>query len=128
MSNFEVVLGINWLNQYRVMIDCYNAILSFKLDDEEEVEHRLVRQRPPVMSTKELWEKPMLVTMSINGEVLIVQVVPVVKEFTDVFPKELLGLLPEREVEFSIELIPGIAPISKQPYRMTPAELQELKI
>ena len=49
------------------------------------------------------------------------------REFPDVFPEDLLGLPPDREVEFSIDLIPSTAPISKAPYRMAPAELKELK-
>ena len=52
---------------------------------------------------------------------------PVVREFPEVFPKDLPGLPPPREVEFTIELIPGAEPISKAPYRMAPLELQELK-
>ena len=45
----------------------------------------------------------------------------------DVFPDELPGLPPLREVEFSIDLVPGASPISKAPYRMAPVELEELK-
>nr|XP_012466402.1 unnamed protein product [Gossypium raimondii] len=55
------------------------------------------------------------------------QAVPVVCEFSDVFPEELPGLPPEREVEFSIDLIPGTTPISIASYRMAPTELKELK-
>ncbi|XP_052878957.1 uncharacterized protein LOC128285532 [Gossypium arboreum] len=51
----------------------------------------------------------------------------VVNEFMDVFPEELLGLPPDREVEFVIDVLPGTAPISVTPYRMAPAELRELK-
>jgi hypothetical protein len=54
--------------------------------------------------------------------------IPVVREFPDVFPKELLGLPPDREVEFSIDLLPGTNPISKAPYRIAPTELRELKV
>ena len=50
-----------------------------------------------------------------------------VKEFPDVFPKELPGLPPEQEVEVSIETFLGVPPISQQPYRMAPTELNELK-
>ena len=53
--------------------------------------------------------------------------VPVVREYIDVFPEELPGLPPIREVEFAIEVIPGTTPISMAPYRMAPAELKELK-
>jgi hypothetical protein len=52
----------------------------------------------------------------------------VVRNFLDVFSEELLGLFPEREVEFEIVLMLGVEPISKAPYRMALAELRELKI
>lgn len=53
--------------------------------------------------------------------------IPIVNEFSDVFPEEILGLPPHREVEFSIDLVPGAGPVSVAPYRMAPAELVELK-
>jgi hypothetical protein len=53
--------------------------------------------------------------------------IPVVCEYPDVFPDELPGMPPDRDVEFVIELQPGTAPISKRPYRMPPKELAELK-
>jgi hypothetical protein len=53
--------------------------------------------------------------------------VPVVNEFPDVFPEELPGLPPDRDIEFVIELKPGTSPIYKTPYRMTTPELAELK-
>ena len=54
--------------------------------------------------------------------------VPVVREFLDVFPEELPGLPPNREIEFGIELMPSTTPISIASYRMAPAELKELKV
>jgi hypothetical protein len=53
--------------------------------------------------------------------------VPVVSEFLDVFPKELLGMPPNRDIEFVIELMPSTTPIYKSPYRMATPELAELK-
>ncbi|XP_050222329.1 uncharacterized protein LOC126672422 [Mercurialis annua] len=53
--------------------------------------------------------------------------VPIVNEFTDVFPEELPGLPPDRDIKFCIDVAPGTAPISIPPYRMAPAELKELK-
>ena len=50
-----------------------------------------------------------------------------VHEFEDVFPDEVPGLPPSREVEFSIDLVPGTGPVSMAPYRMAPVELVELK-
>ena len=52
----------------------------------------------------------------------------VVKDFLDVFPEELTGIPPEREVDLSIEILPGTTPTFRAPYRMTPTELKELKI
>ena len=54
--------------------------------------------------------------------------VPIVREYPDVFPEDLPGLPPDREIEFEIELAPGTEPISITPYRMAPTELKELKI
>jgi hypothetical protein len=54
--------------------------------------------------------------------------IPVVCEFPDVFPDDLLGLPPDRDVEFKIELLPGTAPISRRPYRMPPNELAKHKV
>ena len=53
--------------------------------------------------------------------------IPVIKEFPDVFPEELPGVPPEREVDLSIEVVQGTTPISKAPYRMAPTKLKELK-
>jgi hypothetical protein len=52
--------------------------------------------------------------------------IPVVREFPDVFPEDLPGLPPDRDVEIVIELKPGTAPISRRAYRMPPTQLQEL--
>ena len=53
--------------------------------------------------------------------------IPVVKEFSGVFPEELPGLPPEREVDLSIEILPRMALISRAPYQMAPTELKGLK-
>ena len=60
-------------------------------------------------------------------EVLKLDDIPVVREILDVFPKDLLGIPIDREIEFSINLLPGTSPLSKAPYRMAPTELKELK-
>ncbi|GKA69105.1 putative reverse transcriptase domain-containing protein [Tanacetum coccineum] len=63
----------------------------------------------------------------INGETLIIQEdIPVVREFLEVFPKDLPGLPPVHQVEFQIDLIPRAAPVARAPYRLAPSEMQEL--
>ncbi|XP_071678359.1 uncharacterized protein [Lolium perenne] len=80
-------------------------------------------------SAEEAEEAPDIVMVfckkSISGPDL--DQVPVVCEYPDVFPEELPGMPPDRDIEFIIELIPGTAPIAQRPYRMNPQELIELK-
>ena len=54
--------------------------------------------------------------------------IPTVSDFPDVFPEELLGLPPHREIEFAIDVVPGATPASITPYKMAPLELKELKL
>ena len=62
---------------------------------------------------------------SLSG--VVQEEVPVVKDFPDVFPEELPGMPPDRDIEFLIELLPGTGPISKRPYRMPAQDLEEIK-
>lgn len=52
--------------------------------------------------------------------------VPIVREFLDVFPEELPGVHPERQVKFLIDMILGVSPIAKAPYHLVPPEMHEL--
>ena len=62
---------------------------------------------------------------SLSG--VVQEEVPVVKDFPDVFPKELPGMPPNRDIEFFIELLPGTGPISKRAYMMPAKDLEEIK-
>ncbi|XP_028552889.1 uncharacterized protein LOC114580226 [Dendrobium catenatum] len=90
-----------------------------------------VAQRPPT-NIRRMWKKGCPVFLAsirnMNLEVGSISDIPVVREFYDVFPEELVGLSPDRDVEFSIDVFPGTAPISKAPYKMAPNELSELKV
>ncbi len=52
--------------------------------------------------------------------------IPVLRDFSEVFLEDLPGLPPPRQVEFRIDLIPGVAPVARAPYRLAPSEMQEL--
>ncbi|GKB20265.1 putative reverse transcriptase domain-containing protein [Tanacetum coccineum] len=71
------------------------------------------------------WESPKSL---INAEVDEPKLsdIPVVQDFVDVFPEDLLGLPPQQQVEFCIDLVPGATPVAKSPYRLAPSEMQEL--
>ncbi|GKB29473.1 hypothetical protein Tco_0868874 [Tanacetum coccineum] len=52
--------------------------------------------------------------------------VPIIRNFPEVFPEDLPGLPPTRQVEFQIDLIPGVTPVARAPYRLAPSEMKEL--
>nr|GFD21948.1 hypothetical protein [Tanacetum cinerariifolium] len=65
------------------------------------------------------------VTRTVSKEKLV-EDVPVICDFPKVFPEDLPGLSPPRQVEFRIDLIPGATPMARVPYRLAPSELKEL--
>ncbi|GKG20448.1 hypothetical protein Tco_0380249 [Tanacetum coccineum] len=52
--------------------------------------------------------------------------VPIVRDFPEVFPEDLPGIPPARQVEFQIDLVPGAAPVAWAPYRLAPSKMKEL--
>ncbi|GJZ09592.1 hypothetical protein Tco_0543875, partial [Tanacetum coccineum] len=64
--------------------------------------------------------------MSTKANELMLSDIPIVRDFEDVFPDDLSGLPPQRQVEFHVDLIPGATPVAKSPYRLAPSEMQEL--
>ncbi|XP_071705028.1 uncharacterized protein [Rutidosis leptorrhynchoides] len=113
MHDFDIILGMDLLSHHHATIDCYSKRILFG-------NHSI----PDCVFNGDLPEKS-IKNLSIESPSL--ENIDVVREFPDVFPDELQGLPPVREVEFLIDLIPGSQPISKAPYRMAPLELQELK-
>ncbi|KAA3474164.1 RVP_2 domain-containing protein [Gossypium australe] len=73
------------------------------------------------------YEAYLAFVMNTKKTELKIESVPIVYEYSDVFPKKLPGLPSTREIEFGIELAQGTVPISIAPYRMAPTELKELK-
>ncbi|GKC18129.1 putative reverse transcriptase domain-containing protein [Tanacetum coccineum] len=104
LGSFNVIIGMDWLSKYHARIIC-----------DEKVVHILI-----------------------DGEILIIQVmekksaekrledISVVREFSEVYPEDLPGLPPVRQVEFHIDLYPRAAPVARAPYRLAPSEMQEL--
>ena len=111
-KGYDVILGMTWLSQYYAVIDCREKKIKFRIPLQPEFQFS-----GEVKSTKG--------KQIISSEVQK-QKVPVWDEFPEVFA-EITGLPPVRMIEFSIETIPGAAPISKAPYRMAPTELEILK-
>ncbi|KAG8472937.1 hypothetical protein CXB51_034843 [Gossypium anomalum] len=103
-NEFDVILDMDWLTVHDVVVNCKRKTIDLR-----GVKHIL---------------RTYLIAKSQEKRL---ELVPVVCEYSDVFPEELPGLPPVREVKFGIELVPGTTPILIAPYRMAPTELKELK-
>lgn len=116
MHDFDVILGMDWLHQNKATIDCHEKRIIFRPCGRIEIVFQ---------SNRRNLVRPLIASM--ESKETNINEIAVVREFPDVFPKDLPGLPPDREIEFAIVLIPGTEPIHKAPYRMAPVELQELK-
>nr|GEX32445.1 hypothetical protein [Tanacetum cinerariifolium] len=93
---FDIIIGMDWLDKYNANILCSQKLI------------RVVNPQDTSFEKKNAKD------------------IQAVNEFLDVFPKDLPGILPERQVEFRIDLIPGETPIAKTPYRLAPSKMKEL--
>jgi hypothetical protein len=114
-QDIDVILGMNWLAQHKAILNTDLRTIKLSHGHEE-----VLLYIPVAIPTKPFGR----VYEAVMPEL---QDIPVVCEFSDVFPEDLPGLPPERDVEFVIELKPGTTPISRRSYRMPPNELVELK-
>ncbi|CAL9018388.1 unnamed protein product, partial [Prunus brigantina] len=136
MVDLDVILGMDWLAKHHASVDCFRKEVAIRSPGRPEVTFCGERRVLPsclisAMTAIRLLKKGCsgylahVVDTRDNGFKL--EEIPVVQEFPDVFPEDLPGLPPHREIEFTIELVLGTNPISQAPYRMAPAELRELK-
>jgi hypothetical protein len=113
-SGIDIILRMGWLTKYDVVI------------------HFSKRSVILTSSESEQFEFVATLSSSIDYEVNqlkvdLIEDIRVVCEYPDVFPNELPGMAPERDIECLIDLLPGTAPIAKRPYKMSVGELEELK-
>ena len=136
MGDFDVVLDMDWLSRHRATLDCYKKEVKLHRPGKLVVKfmgicRELSSSMISAMTAQRMLRKGcqgyLGYVVETGKEGTLVNEIPVVREFPDVFPNDIAGLPPEREVEFTIDLIPGAEPISIPPYRMAPAELRELK-
>jgi hypothetical protein len=111
----DAILGMNCLKVYGVVLDLKRRVVELRFPVSED--------RMSLLISSEL-TSPVAANVEVSSDLTSILVVC---EFPDVFPDDLPGLPPDRDVEFTIELEPGTAPISRCPYRMAPKELAEMK-
>jgi hypothetical protein len=112
LENVDIILGANWMTRHQVVLDVAN---------------RIVEIQSPICGKFTLFLPSQETTRSCAFAMieLPLKKIPVVCEY--VFPDELPGMPPDRDIEFAIKLQPRTTPISKRPYQMPPAELAKLK-
>nr|GEX11486.1 putative reverse transcriptase domain-containing protein [Tanacetum cinerariifolium] len=115
LGSFDVIIGMDWLSYHRAVIVCYEKIVRIPLPNGEILE--IHGERP---------EKDPKSLSCIKADKVRLDDIRTVCEFLEVFPNDLTGLPPVREIEFRIDLIPGALPVVKSPYRLAPSEMQEL--
>ncbi|XP_058766746.1 uncharacterized protein LOC131640358 [Vicia villosa] len=130
LKRLDVILGMDWLSLNSVYIGCKEKAIFIpaKETSSDDAITKLIEGTIGAVNYLFSQERSFLLVLSEEPSVRVVlSEIPVVCEYPDVFPEDITSLPPEREAEFSIDLIPGTAPVSITPYRMSPIELRELK-
>ncbi|KAA3480571.1 DNA/RNA polymerases superfamily protein [Gossypium australe] len=136
-EEFDLILGMDWLTAHNVLVNYGSKFIELICVNEDiiQVESGKSNSFPVVISSmvakkymRKGYESYLAFVLNTQESEVKIESVLVVCEYPNVFPEELPGLPPVREVEFGIELVPGTAPISVALYRMAPLELKELKV
>ena len=128
LSSLDIIQGINWLLANHIMLDYSNKTTMFPpLSSEAQKSVSLYLCSLELESGRSGSQGYILLMASkVNMEQTLSQI-PIVREYPDVFTKDIPKFPPEREVEFCIDLVPEMGPIFIAPYKMSPLELAELK-
>ncbi|GKE35559.1 putative reverse transcriptase domain-containing protein, partial [Tanacetum coccineum] len=134
LGSFDVVIGMDWLSKYHAKILCDEKVVHIPINgetliirgDRSKTRLNLISCIETERYISRGCQVFMIQVMEKKSDEKRLEDIPVVKEFPDVFPEDLPGLPPVRQVEFQIDLIPGAAPVARTPYRLAPSEMQEL--
>jgi hypothetical protein len=110
---------MDWLSKHNEMIDCAKKAVRLKHSNGEELEYVAENLVTDKVASNRIVLNYLDAALTLD--------IRTISEFSDVFPEELPGMPPNREIEFVIKLVPGTAPIFKRQYRMTANQLAELK-
>ncbi|GJR80136.1 putative reverse transcriptase domain-containing protein [Tanacetum coccineum] len=142
LGSFDAIIGMDWLAKYQAIIVCAEKIVRIPWGNETLIVHgdgsnRGNETRLNIISCTKT-QKYLLKGCPIflahvttkkaedKSEEKRLEDVPIVRDFPDVFPEDLPGLPPTRQVEFQIDLVPGAAPVARAPYRLAPSKMKEL--
>ena len=137
IHDFDVILAMDWISRHHATVDCYRKEVRFCRPGQTEVVfYGLWKTLPFSIMTamkaskmlRKSYQRYLAYAIEVRDSGSRLEDIPVVREFSDVFPEDLPGIPPDREIDFQIELALRTEPISKAPYRMAPLELKELKV
>ncbi|GJX47136.1 putative reverse transcriptase domain-containing protein, partial [Tanacetum coccineum] len=142
MGSSDVIIGKGWLSKYHAVIVCDEKLVRVPFGNEILIFHgdgsdNGYESRLNIISCTKT-QKYLLKGCPIflahvttnktedKSEEKRLEDVPIVRDFPEVFPKDSPGILPTRQVEFQIDLVPGAAPVARAPYRLSSSEMKEL--
>ncbi|GKD75216.1 putative reverse transcriptase domain-containing protein [Tanacetum coccineum] len=142
LGSFDIIIDMDWLANHRAVIVCDEKIVRIPYGDEVLIvqgdsSDRGKKSKLSIISctkTQKYIKRGCLIFLAQitkketkdKLEEKRLEDVPIVRDFLEVFPEDLPGLPPMRQVEFQIDLVLGAAPVARTPYRLAPIELQEL--
>ncbi|XP_076954436.1 uncharacterized protein LOC143628850 [Bidens hawaiensis] len=135
MGSFDIIVGMDWLTLNHVDVICFEKFLRIPLKDGRvlKVFGSTPASKLNLMSCFQAyryWRKKYVAFMALvvdkdkDKDKKKIQDIPIVCDFPDVFPDDVVGLPPIRQVEFRIDLVPRANPIAKAPYRLALPEMQ----
>ncbi|KAK1427827.1 hypothetical protein QVD17_16523 [Tagetes erecta] len=135
LGSFDVIIGMDWLSKCHAEVVCFEKYIRIPLPSGEvlnvygEKPSKGLKLMSCVKAQKYLRKKYVAFLAHIvksEEKPKKIEDIPVIRDFPEVFPEDLTGLPPVRQVEFRIDLVPGATPVAKSPYRLAPSEMQEL--
>ncbi|XP_074327857.1 uncharacterized protein LOC141665776 [Apium graveolens] len=122
---------MDWLSQHKVRIDCKKKMIFMFMEDRVNYQGQKQEKKfLSVLQAKNLLrqgcEAYLIHVVDTKKEAPNMDEIPIVREFSEVLPDGLPGSLPDREIKFSIDLVPGVELVSKILYLMVPVEMKEL--
>jgi hypothetical protein len=138
LGSYDLLIGMDWLAAHKARLDCYHKTLECVSKEGKRITLQGIRKPVSVRQISALQMRKycrkgcplyaIQVLKTIEDDKPSLEDHPTLREYRDVFPEEVPGLPPRRDIDFSIELAPGAVPVSRTPYRMSTPELVELKL
>jgi len=138
LGSYDLLIGMDWLATYKARLDCYHKTLECVSEEGRRITLQGIQKPVSVRRISALQMRKycrkgcplyaIQVLESVEDDKPSLEDHPTLREYRDVFPEEVPGLPPRRDIEVSIELALGAVPVSRTPYRMSTPELVELKL